>query len=157
MPGCACIWCFDPNTYHDGRVKSKWKRVLNQHLGNGSAINQQLALKQGAGVAGDVHSLPQAQWVQEWWEVFTGLPTQNYWRSQSGCYDKVNNTHHYRRSQSGCNNEVNNTHHYWRSQSGHNSEVNNTAKPGTHFLENNKIIGVFTMLKLCVSKEFVND
>ena len=31
--------------------------------------------------------------------------------------------------------------------------LSSAAKPGTHFLENNKIIGVFTMLKLCVSKE----
>ena len=27
------------------------------------------------------------------------------------------------------------------------------AKRGTHILENNKIIGVLTMLKLCMSKE----
>ena len=27
------------------------------------------------------------------------------------------------------------------------------AKPGTHFLENNKITALFTMLKLCVIKE----
>ena len=31
--------------------------------------------------------------------------------------------------------------------------LSSAAKPGTHFLENNKIVGVFTMLKLCVSKE----
>ena len=31
--------------------------------------------------------------------------------------------------------------------------LSSAAKPGTHFLENNKIIGVFTMLKLCVNKE----
>ena len=31
--------------------------------------------------------------------------------------------------------------------------LSSAAKPGTHFLENNKIIGVFTMSKLCVSKE----
>ena len=31
--------------------------------------------------------------------------------------------------------------------------LSSAAKPGTHVLENNKIIGVFTMLKLCVSKE----
>ena len=31
--------------------------------------------------------------------------------------------------------------------------LSSSVKPGTHFLENNKIIGVFTMLKLCVSKE----
>ena len=31
--------------------------------------------------------------------------------------------------------------------------LSSAAKPGTHLLENNKIIGVFTMLKLCVSKE----
>ena len=31
--------------------------------------------------------------------------------------------------------------------------LSSAAKPGAHFLENNKIIGVFTMLKLCVSKE----
>ena len=31
--------------------------------------------------------------------------------------------------------------------------LSSAAKPGTHFLENNKIIGVFTMLKLCMSKE----
>ena len=31
--------------------------------------------------------------------------------------------------------------------------LSSAAKPGTHFLENNKIIWVFTMLKLCVSKE----
>ena len=27
------------------------------------------------------------------------------------------------------------------------------VKPGTHFLENNKVTGVFAILKLCVSKE----
>ena len=31
--------------------------------------------------------------------------------------------------------------------------LSSAAKPGTHFLEDNKITGVFTMLKLCVSKE----
>ena len=31
--------------------------------------------------------------------------------------------------------------------------LSSAAKPGTHFLENNKITGVFKMLKLCVSKE----
>ena len=31
--------------------------------------------------------------------------------------------------------------------------LSSAAKPGTHVLENNKIIGVFTMLKLCMSKE----
>ena len=31
--------------------------------------------------------------------------------------------------------------------------LSSAVKSGTHFLENNKIIEVFTMLKLCVSKE----
>ena len=31
--------------------------------------------------------------------------------------------------------------------------LSSALKPGAHFFENNKITGVFTMLKLCVSKE----
>ena len=31
--------------------------------------------------------------------------------------------------------------------------LSSARKPGAHFFENNKITGVFTMLKLCVSKE----
>ena len=30
--------------------------------------------------------------------------------------------------------------------------LSSAAKPGTHFLENNKIIGVFTTLKLCITR-----
>ena len=33
--------------------------------------------------------------------------------------------------------------------------LSSAAKPGTHFLEKNKTIVVFTMLKLCVSKEWL--
>ena len=31
--------------------------------------------------------------------------------------------------------------------------LSSAVKPGTHFLENNKVTGVITTLKLCVSKE----
>ena len=31
--------------------------------------------------------------------------------------------------------------------------LSSAVQPGTNFLENNKIIGVFTVLKLCVNKE----
>ena len=31
--------------------------------------------------------------------------------------------------------------------------LSSSVKPGTHFFENNKVIRVFTMLKLCMSKE----
>ena len=31
--------------------------------------------------------------------------------------------------------------------------LSSAVEPGAHFFENNKITGVFTMLKLCMSKE----